>query len=124
MEGRRQAKILSPGDEGTNTYFCPAVDRPNPKMPAPTNNSGLRDNHTRGTVADFLREKSLVGSQLPMNPLSERRFPRLPLAKADAGASPGERFLRAKGPAPYQPRATPWVNRLSPHISHSGTPSS
>ena len=33
-------------------------------MPAPTNNSGLRDNHTRGTVADFLREKSLVGSQL------------------------------------------------------------
>ena len=24
-------------------------------MPTPTNASGLRDNHTRGTVADFLR---------------------------------------------------------------------
>jgi hypothetical protein len=28
------------------------------------NNSGLRDNHTRGTVADFLRAKSLTGSKL------------------------------------------------------------
>jgi hypothetical protein len=53
-----------------------------------------------------------------MNPPSERRVPRLPLAKAEAGASPGARLLRAKGPAPYQPRATPWVthrkNLLSP----------
>ena len=46
-----------------------------------------------------------------MNPPSERRFPLFPLAKAEAGASPGARFLRAKGPAPYQPRATPWVTR-------------
>ena len=30
----------------------------------PTNNSGLRDNHTRGNVADFLREKIKEGSQL------------------------------------------------------------
>ena len=44
-----------------------------------------------------------------MNPPSERGFPLLPFAKADAGASPSERFLRAKGPAPCQPRATPWV---------------
>lgn len=42
-----------------------------------------------------------------MNPPSECRFPRLLFAKADAGAS--ARILRAKGPAPYQPRATPWV---------------
>jgi hypothetical protein len=40
-----------------------------------------------------------------MNPPSERRFPRRPLAKADAGASPRGPILRAKGPAPYQPRA-------------------
>ncbi len=33
-------------------------------MPTPPNNSGLRDNHTRGTVADFLREKTQNGSQL------------------------------------------------------------
>jgi superfamily II DNA or RNA helicase len=33
-------------------------------MPSPTNNSGLRDNHTRGTVADFIREKTQVGSKL------------------------------------------------------------
>jgi len=33
-------------------------------MPAPPNNSGLRDNHTRGTVADFLRAKTLNGSNL------------------------------------------------------------
>ncbi|MCX6970208.1 MAG: phospholipase D-like domain-containing protein [Verrucomicrobia bacterium] len=30
----------------------------------PTSPSGIRDNHTRGTVADFLREKCQEGSQL------------------------------------------------------------
>ena len=33
-------------------------------MPTPTYNSGLRDNHTRGTVADFLRAKTQSGSKL------------------------------------------------------------
>ena len=33
-------------------------------MPPPTNNSGLRDNHTRGTVADFLTGKIRDGSKL------------------------------------------------------------
>jgi SNF2 family DNA or RNA helicase len=33
-------------------------------MPTPTNTSGLRDNHTRGTVADFLRTKTQIGSKL------------------------------------------------------------
>jgi len=33
-------------------------------MSESTNNSGLRDNHTRGTVADFLRAKSQTGSKL------------------------------------------------------------
>lgn len=33
-------------------------------LTAPTNNSGLRDNHTRGTVADFLREQVRSGSKL------------------------------------------------------------
>lgn len=33
-------------------------------MPTPTNNSGLRDNHTRGSVADFLRAKTQSGSNL------------------------------------------------------------
>lgn len=33
-------------------------------MPTPPNNSGLRDNHTRGTVADFLRAKTQSGSNL------------------------------------------------------------
>ena len=33
-------------------------------MPLPTNNTGLRDNHTRGTVADFLRAKIQSGSKL------------------------------------------------------------
>jgi SNF2 family DNA or RNA helicase len=33
-------------------------------MPTPTHNSGLRDNHTRGSVADFLRNKIREGSQL------------------------------------------------------------
>jgi hypothetical protein len=33
-------------------------------MHSPTNNSGLRDNHTRGTVADFLRAKTQNGSNL------------------------------------------------------------
>ena len=33
-------------------------------MSLPTNNSGLRDNHTRGTVADFLRAKTQGGSKL------------------------------------------------------------
>lgn len=33
-------------------------------MPAPINNSGLRDNHSRGTVADFLREKAHSNSRL------------------------------------------------------------
>jgi hypothetical protein len=55
-----------------------------------------------------------------MNPPSERRFPRLPMAKAEAGASPGARLLRAKGPAPYQPRATPWVTRRKDHPSPEG----
>jgi len=34
------------------------------EMPALTNNSGLRDNHTRGSVADFLREQVRSGSKL------------------------------------------------------------
>jgi SNF2 family DNA or RNA helicase len=33
-------------------------------MPSPSNNSGLRDNHTRGIVADFLRTKIEPGSRL------------------------------------------------------------
>lgn len=33
-------------------------------MSTPSNNSGLRDNHTRGTVADFLRAKIQSGSRL------------------------------------------------------------
>ena len=33
-------------------------------MSSPTNVSGLRDNHTRGTVADFLRAKTQIGSKL------------------------------------------------------------
>ncbi len=33
-------------------------------MSTPTNNSGLRDNHTRGTVADFIRAKTRDGSKL------------------------------------------------------------
>lgn len=33
-------------------------------MPTPTNASGLRDNHTRGTVAEFLRAKTLSDSKL------------------------------------------------------------
>lgn len=33
-------------------------------MSSPTNHSGLRDNHTRGTVADFLRAKTQNGSKL------------------------------------------------------------
>ena len=33
-------------------------------MPTPTNTSGLRDNHTRGTVADFIRAKTQSGSKL------------------------------------------------------------
>src|SRR5450631_529169 len=33
-------------------------------MPSPTINSGLRDNHTRGTVADFLRAKIQSNSNL------------------------------------------------------------
>jgi hypothetical protein len=55
-----------------------------------------------------------------MNPPGERRFPRLPFAKANAEASPGARFLRAKGPAPYQPRATPWVTRRNDYLSPEG----
>ena len=31
---------------------------------ATANNSGIRDNHTRGTVADFLRAKTQSGSKL------------------------------------------------------------
>jgi hypothetical protein len=53
-----------------------------------------------------------------MNPPSECRFPRLLFAKADAGAS--ARILRAKGPAPYQPRATPWVTRRNDYLSPEG----
>ena len=33
-------------------------------MSSPTNNSGLRDNHSRGTVADFLRAKLQSNSKL------------------------------------------------------------
>ncbi len=33
-------------------------------MPTPKTNSGLRDNHSRGTVADFLRAKTQDGSRL------------------------------------------------------------
>ena len=33
-------------------------------MPTPASNSGLRDNHTRGTVADFLKEEIRDGSRL------------------------------------------------------------
>jgi hypothetical protein len=33
-------------------------------MPTPSNNSGLRDNHSRGTVIDFLRTKTQSGSRL------------------------------------------------------------
>lgn len=33
-------------------------------MPTPPNNSGLRDNHTRGSVADFLRTNIQSGSKL------------------------------------------------------------
>ena len=33
-------------------------------MPVPSNNSGLRDNHTRGSVADFLKAKIRTESEL------------------------------------------------------------
>ncbi len=33
-------------------------------MPVPSNDSGLRDNHTRGSVADFLRAKIQTGTKL------------------------------------------------------------
>jgi hypothetical protein len=33
-------------------------------MPPAVNNSGLRDNHTRGIVADFLSDKLRNGSRL------------------------------------------------------------
>lgn len=33
-------------------------------MPSPTSSPGLRDNHTRGTVAEFLTEKIQDGSRL------------------------------------------------------------
>jgi len=33
-------------------------------MPSPPNNSGIRDNHRRGIVADFLKEKIHAGSRL------------------------------------------------------------
>ena len=33
-------------------------------MPTPFNHSGLRDNHSRGSVADFLREKIQKESKL------------------------------------------------------------
>ncbi len=36
------------------------------------------------------------------------------------GASPGAYFLRAKSPAPYQPRATPWETRRENHLSPEG----
>jgi hypothetical protein len=45
---------------------------------------------------------------------------RIPFAKAVARASPGAHFLRAKGPAPYQPRATPWEPRRKDHPSLEG----
>jgi len=35
--------------------------------------------------------------------------------------SSGQRLLRAKGPAPYQPRATPWVTRRKKHLSPEAT---
>jgi SNF2 family DNA or RNA helicase len=34
------------------------------QVPTPSNNSGLRDNYSRGNVADFLRSKIRTGSQL------------------------------------------------------------
>jgi len=34
------------------------------EMSTPINNSGLRDNHTRGSVAEFLTEKIHDGSRL------------------------------------------------------------
>ena len=34
------------------------------QMPTPATNSGLRDNHTRGTVADFLKGEIRDGSRL------------------------------------------------------------
>ena len=54
-----------------------------------------------------------------MKPPSERRFPCLPFTKSEARVSLGAHFLRAKGPAPYQPRATPWVTRHT-HLSPEG----
>src|SRR5271167_1604606 len=33
-------------------------------MPNPPNNSGIRDNHRRGNVADFLKAKVQTGSRL------------------------------------------------------------
>jgi endo-alpha-1,4-polygalactosaminidase (GH114 family) len=33
-------------------------------MPAPNNSSGIRDNHNRGSVADFLKAKIQEGSRL------------------------------------------------------------
>ena len=34
------------------------------KMPAASTNSGIRDNHRRGNVADFLKAKLKTGSRL------------------------------------------------------------
>src|SRR5713101_2215628 len=33
-------------------------------MPSPTSNSGIRDNHRRGIVADFLKDRIHAGSRL------------------------------------------------------------
>jgi len=33
-------------------------------MPTPSTNSGIRDNHRRGNVADFLKAKVQTGSRL------------------------------------------------------------
>ena len=38
--------------------------RKSPRMSPTTRNSGLRDNHSRGTVADFLKGKIQNGSRL------------------------------------------------------------
>src|ERR1035441_10275723 len=45
-------------------FFHKLCIMPFTTMPNPTTNSGIRDNHTRGVVADFLKAKVQTGSRL------------------------------------------------------------
>jgi len=56
MNGKETNLTGKPSETGENGH-------PSSALPLSAN-SGIRDNHTRGTVADFLREKINPGSHL------------------------------------------------------------